>query len=263
MGMFDMFKKAADSPTDVKGIREAFLRFIKEELKKSEGGEGRNIKGLHLFIACPEAEKHLYESAIYYDDNNLFKNEIQKIADDFALDLPTAWILETTFVGDLPADSVKIPELHAALFVQTPKHSIQKSVTAYVRVLSAEAEQEQYILTPGTTKVTIGREKKAQVEGGFFRINTIAFPSESTNDCNKFISRQHAHIEWNADTNCYMLFADEGGVPPNNKVKIKSAGSENQIKLNSTQIGHRLQEGDQIVLGESAILQFSYLEQGE
>ncbi|MDB5014213.1 MAG: hypothetical protein JWQ25_2415 [Daejeonella sp.] len=263
MGIFDMFKKADDSPGDVKGIREAFLRFIKEELQKSEGGEGRNIKGLHLFIACPDAEKHLYESAVYFEDSKLFKNEVQKIADDFALDLPATWTMETTFVDELPTDSLKIPDLNAALFIQTPKHSFQKSVTAYVRVLSAEAEQQQYILNPGTNKVTIGREKKAQVEGGFFRINTIAFPTESTNDCNKFISRQHAHIEWDSTTNCYMLFADEGGVPPSNKVKIKSAGDENQIKLNSTQIGHRLQEGDQIVLGESAILQFSYLEQGE
>lgn len=261
--MFDMFKKAADNPKDVKGIREAFLRFIKEELQKSEGGEGRNIKGLHLFIACPDAEKHLYESAVYFEDSKLFKNEVQKIADDFALDLPMSWTMEITFVDELPTGSLKIADLDAALFIQTPKHSIQKSVTAYIRVLSAEAEQEQYILTPGTNKVTIGREKKAQVEGGFFRINTIAFPTESTNDCNKFISRQHAHIEWDSNTNCYMLFADEGGVPPSNKVKIKSAGDENQIKLNSTQIGHRLQEGDQIVLGESAILQFSYLEQGE
>jgi len=262
MGIFDIFKKTTDSPADVKGIREAFLRFIKEELQKSEGGEGRNIKGLHLFIACADAEKHLYESALYVEDSQLFKNEIQKIADDFALDLPASWTMETTFVEELPTDSLKIPDLNAALFIQTPKHSIQKTVIGYIRILSAEAEQKEYVLMPGTNKITIGREKKAQVEGGFFRINTIAFPSESTDDCNKFISRQHAHIEWDADTNCYMLFADEGGVPPSNKVKIKSAGNENPIKLNSTQIGHRLQEGDQIVLGESAILQFSYLEQG-
>jgi hypothetical protein len=32
------------------------------------------------------------------------------------------------------------------------------------------------------------------------------------------------------------------------------------IKLQSTQVGHRLEEGDQILLGESALLQFSYSE---
>jgi hypothetical protein len=30
--------------------------------------------------------------------------------------------------------------------------------------------------------------------------------------------------------------------------------------LQSTHVGHHLQEGDQIVLGQSALLQFSYVE---
>ena len=259
--MFDIFKKAADGPLDVKGIRDAFLRFIKEELQKLEGGEGRHIKGLQLFIACPEVEKHLYESAVYFEESSLFKNEVQKIADDFAIDLPNSWILEITFVDTFPPEAMQITGLDASLFIQTPKHSLKKSSTAYIRILSSEAEKEQYTLTSESGKITIGREKKVQVEGGFFRINTIAFPSESTNDCNKFISRQHAHIEWNEDTNCFMLFADEGGIPPGNKLKVRSARDENQIRLNSMQIGHRLGEGDQIILGESAILQFSYIQE--
>jgi hypothetical protein len=261
--MFDIFKKTADGPLDVKGIRDALLRFIKDELQKFEGGEGRHIKALHLFISCQEAEKHLYESAVYFEESNLFKDEIQKIADDFAIDLPDSWLLETTFEELTPAEAIKIPGLDAALFIQTRKHHIQKSSTAYISVLSGEAEKEQYTLTSGPEKVTIGREKKVQLEGGFFRLNLIAFPSDSSNDCNKFISRQHAHIEWDTDKNCFMLFADEGGIPPGNKLKVKSGMDENPLRLNSTQIGHPLQEGDQIILGESAILLFSYLKGGE
>lgn len=261
--MFDIFKKSADAPRDVKGIRDAFLRFIKEELQKVEGGEGRHIKALHLFIAPAEEEKHLYESAVYFEENSLFKDEVQKIADDFAIDLPDSWIMECNFADTFPPEAIKIPGIDAALFIQTRKHTIHKSAEAYIRILNAEAEKEEYTLSSEGGKVTIGREKKAQVEGGFFRINTIAFPSESTNDCNKFISRQHAHIEWNEDSGCFMLFADEGGVPPGNKIKVKSAADENQIRLYSTQIGHRLGEGDQIILGESAILLFSYVKERE
>ena len=258
-----MFRKVTDNPTDVKGIRDAFLRSIKDELQKSEGGEGRNIKGLNLFIACTDTEKHLYESATHEYDHAIFKNEIQKIADDFAIDLPGSWALEITFTDELPSESLKIANLPASIFIQTRKHSIQKSTTAYITVLSAEAEQEKYTLTSGTQKTTIGREKKVQVDGGFFRMNTIAFPSDSKNDFNKFISRQHAHIEWDSETNCFILFADEGGIPPANKVKIKAVGDENATKLNSMQIGHRLQEGDQIILGEAAILLFSYVQESE
>lgn len=260
--MFDLFKKAAEGPRDVKGIRDAFLRFIKEELQRVEGGEGRHIKGLHIFVSCAEGEKHLYESAVYFEDNHLFRNEVQRIADDFAIDLPESWTIEASFVDSYPAEAMPVTDLDAALFIQTRQHNIKKSSTAYLRILSGEAEKDQYTLASGTEKTTIGREKKVQVEG-FFRINTIAFPSESINECNKFISRQHAHIEWNEDAGCFMLFADEGGIPPGNKLKVKSAGDEHPVRLNSTQIGHRLHEGDQIILGESAILRFSYLQEEE
>ena len=57
-----------------------------------------------------------------------------------------------------------------------------------------------------------------------------------------------------------MLYADEGGVPPGNKVKVRSGTSETLNKLISTQIGHRLDEGDQVILGEGAVIVFTYKE---
>jgi hypothetical protein len=54
-----------------------------------------------------------------------------------------------------------------------------------------------------------------------------------------------------------MLYADEGGVPPGNKIKVKALKDDNLVKLHSTQIGHRLAEGDQIIIGDSAALEFS------
>jgi len=51
----------------------------------------------------------------------------------------------------------------------------------------------------------------------------------------------------------------KGGIPPRNKIKVQT-GSGDVIRLQSTHIGHHLQEGDQIVLGETALLQFSYNE---
>jgi hypothetical protein len=76
--MFDFFKSR---PDDIKGIRSAIVQFIKEQLQKAEGGEGSNIKGLCLFIHCNDNEKHLYETAVYSEDENRFKeDEVQKIA---------------------------------------------------------------------------------------------------------------------------------------------------------------------------------------
>ena len=42
--MFEIFKRKEDkAPNDVKGLRDALLRMVKEQLQKSEGGEGRHI----------------------------------------------------------------------------------------------------------------------------------------------------------------------------------------------------------------------------
>ncbi|WP_448698320.1 FHA domain-containing protein [Mucilaginibacter sp. AW1-3] len=257
--MFDIFKKSDDKSTgDVKSVRDTLLRFIKKELQKAEGGEGRNIKGIHLFISADSSSKHVYEAAVYADDENKFKNEVQKIADDYALDLPKTWAMETEFCTDIPPEAIGIEGLDAALFIRTKDNTIQKSATAYIRVLNGEAEKKEYTLTSADGKVNIGREKKVQVSDGFFRLNHIAFPGDSSNESNKYISRQHAHIEWSNDHNSFMFYADEGGVPPTNKVKIRSAKDETLNKLNSTQIGHKLDEGDQVILGESAVIEFSY-----
>lgn len=259
--MFNYFK--TDRPTDIKGIRHALLRFIKDELQKAEGGEGSYIKGLCLFFAVEAAERHLYEAAVYADEEGRFKEEVQKIADDYGLAMPESWSLELEFNQDIPPEAIKAANLEAALFIKTNKNFIKQSATAYMRVLNGEAEKEEYKLTSDSPKLNIGRDKRAQAADGFFRTNQIAFPSSSANAANKYISRQHAHVEWNNEASCFVLYADEGGVPPRNKIKIRSGENEEPVKLHSVEIGHHLQEGDQIILGESAVLEFSYRPEAE
>jgi hypothetical protein len=234
------------------------LRFIKQELRKAEGGEGRNIKGINIFIACNAAEKHIYEAAVYIEEQDRFKKEIQRIADDYALDIPVEWEMDIDFVVDCPPEALAIDSLSAAIFIRTKENAVQKSATAFLRVLNGEAERQEYEITSAGGKINIGRGKKVQVEDGFFRLNQIAFDAESANESNKFVSRQHAHIEWSKDNGCFMIFADDGGVPPRNKIKVRSALFENLVKLHSVGIGHKLAEGDQVILGESAVLEFSY-----
>jgi hypothetical protein len=243
----------------VKTIRHALLQYIKEQLRKAEGGEGGNITGLHLYFATSGEEKHLYEAAVYQHEQDRFRKEVQRIADDFAIELPGNWNLQIEFTDSLPAGMNKINTLPAALFISTAKKPITKKFPdAYVTVLNGEAAQERYTIKPDGARVYIGRDKKVQTADGFYRENTIAFDAGSAHESNKFISRQHAHIEWNSEAAAFFLFADEGGIPPKNKVKIKMQDGS-LVKLQSTQIGHQLQEGDQIVLGESALLKFSYL----
>jgi hypothetical protein len=257
--MFNLFKSDKENrPVDVKSIRYELLQFIKQELQKAEGGEGGNIKGLNLFINSPAAGKAMYEAAVYTEEPELFKDEVQRIADDYAVNLPETWLMEVIFDQEFPEEAILSKKLDAAFFVKTSKNFIKQSATAYIRALSGETDQNEYTITSDTEKIHIGRDKKAQGDDGFFRTNHIAFPTDSVDDSNKYVSRQHAHIEWNNDAGRFMLYADEGGVPPRNKIKIRSEKSEDIIKLTSTHIGHQLQEGDQIILGESAVLEFRY-----
>jgi pSer/pThr/pTyr-binding forkhead associated (FHA) protein len=255
--MFDFFKTG--KPKDVKAIRSNILQFIKEQLQKVEGGEGSNIKGLCLYIACPEDEKHLYEAAVFAENENKFKEEeIQRIADDYAIALPAGWALEISFGEEVPPEAMKAPDVDAGLYISTKKKpGVLKNATAAIRVLNGEAEQEVYIITSKIIKINIGREKRVQTADGYLRENQIAFPSDSSNESNRSISRQHAHIEWSNDTAAFYLFADEGGVPPLNKVKVRTKGGQ-PVKLQTVEVGHRLQEGDQVIIGESALLEFTY-----
>ncbi|RZL17958.1 MAG: FHA domain-containing protein [Pedobacter sp.] len=201
----------------------------------------------------------MYESAVFSAEEDRFKNEVQRIADDFAIDLPDNWTMESTFVEQLPERGIKMEQLNVALNVKLPEHTTAvKSSTAYIKVLTGEAEQAAYVIHSSDGRINIGRGRQAQDNNGFFRNNEIAFPDESSNQGNKYISRQHAHIEWNNESASFMLFADEGGVPPRNKVKIRSKADHNPVKLTFTELGFALNEGDQIILGESAVLEFSY-----
>jgi hypothetical protein len=243
----------------VKEIRHQLLQFIKEQLKKSEGGEGASIRSLQLFIAAG-ADQHLYEAAVYLTEADRFKSEeVQRIADDFAIDLPTGWTLELLFRDALPEGSVRAANMPVALAIVTKRHTAARQPeVAAIRVLSGEAEQEVYQITPASGRICIGRDKRGQVQDGFLRENDIAFPSSSADEGNKYVSRQHAHIEWDQQTHSYSLYADEGGIPPRNKLKVQRANGET-IRLQTTEIGHKLEPRDKIILGTTVLLEFDYL----
>lgn len=246
------------SAKDIKTLRSDILDFIKEQLKKAESGEGENIKGLVLYIFCDAQYKYLYDGALYVEDQEKFKDEVQKIADDFAIALPATWQLQMIFDEPVPPEAIKSPEMDVALFVSTKqKPSIHKDAVAYIKVLNGEAEQTIYTLQSSNKKINIGREKTVQAADGYLRQNQIAFPDNSSNKSNRSVSRQHAHIEWSEESGAFCLYADEGGIPPSNKIKVKPEHGQ-EVRLITTEIGYHLKEGDQIILGESALLEFSY-----
>ncbi len=251
--MLNLFK---ESTSDVKQIRSNLIRFIKEKLQKATGGEGGNITGIHLFINCTESERYLYEAAIFFDVPGKFKNEeVQRMADDYAIQLPDPWKFEIAFTDKYPERSYKIPGMDAALFIATRKGGLTQTSRAFIKILNGQAEKETYLITDAMGKVNIGRETKVQLAAGHVRMNAIAFVSSG--DTNRSVSRQHAHIQWEPGSGSFLAFADAGGIPPSNKMKIRTAQGL-LIKMQAIEVGHRLEEGDQLILGDAAVLEFSY-----
>jgi hypothetical protein len=272
--MFNLFKKNKDQqPMDVKVLREEILHFVKEELQKLEGGEGRNVESIQIYAVPPAEERHLYEVALYLPEPALLRQEIQRISDNFVVDLPLQWKLETGLKESFPVGAAlcrSLP-LSFSLKMKTAATELKpvtelpekRSRTARIQVLNGQAEKEEYLLEAGDGRINLGREKNVPMSNGSVRINDIAFPGDTGHTGNRFVSRQHAHVEWDEGKNGFMLYADEGGIPPGNKTKIKTLKSEDQLKLNSAEVGYLLEEGDQIILGESVALGFHYTKKKE
>jgi hypothetical protein len=253
MNMFNLFK---ERPHDVKAIRNILLQSIKEKLQRTQGGEGANIMGVYIFINCSDAEKHLYEAAVFENVPGKFKTEeVQKIADDYAITLSPSFKLEVAFTDKFPPQADPVKDIKAAIFISTKKSGLGNNVNhAFIMVLNGEAENDTYLIDPACGRINIGMEAKVQAAGNYMRKNAIAF---KPNEINRSVSRQHAHIEWEADSGSFLVFADEGGIPPNNKMKVRTPEGA-LIKMQAIEVGHRLQEGDQIILGDSAVLEFTY-----
>nr|WP_199077250.1 FHA domain-containing protein [Pedobacter sp. ASV19] len=272
--MFNLFRKNKDQqPVDVKILREEILHFVKEELQKLEGGEGRNVESIQLYAVAPAEERHLYEAALYIPEPALLKQEVQRISDNFAVDLPLQWTLETGLKESFPVGAAlcQVLPLSFSLKMKTVVAEIKavtaifetRGRTALLQILNGQAEKQDYVLRADDGRINLGREKSVPMSNGSVRINNIAFPGDADHTGNRFVSRQHAHLEWDEGKNGFMLFADEGGIPPGNKTKIKTLNSEDQLRLNSAEVGYLLEEGDQIILGESVVLGFSYTKKKE
>src|SRR5687768_4464683 len=142
--MFDFFKKKEGITTpDVKGLRHTLVHFIKEQLQKVEGGEGGRIQAIRLYLYPAATERHLYESAVYLEEDGKFRREqVQKIADDYSIALPQDWKFEIVFTP-APQHAIKSPDITAAVVFETHnKRAALPRTPALLTVMHGTAEQE-------------------------------------------------------------------------------------------------------------------------
>jgi len=248
---------------DAKAIRDDLLRFIRQQLSALQGGEAGAFRALQLWLAPSPEQRGAYEAAVFFAAPGRLQQEVQRIADDFSIGLPGNWNLELNFCAALPEAAVPVPGHPAGLRLSSGRMPAQAPQTALIRVLVGEAERDQYLLQPDAAPVFIGRDKEVRLGNGFLRVNDISFPGDSSNDANRYVSRQHAQVRYDAGLGRFLLFADEGGLPPRNKVKVRGQDGGEPFKLQSADVPHLLCDGDQIILGHSALLEFRFTKQSE
>lgn len=243
---------------DIKGTRNEILIFIKEQLQKAEGGEGSGIIGLEIFVRATPEDQYIYEGALYHENpDKLKQDEIQRILDDYEISLPANWTLAIHYIEEnFPRHATVMPGNEVALKILTKKSAVAaRPSSATIRILHGKGVQDNIEITAGKDPVNIGRGEMAQTADGFFRKNHIAFTEDETIPANRSVSRKHAHIEWDEKIKSFVLHADDGGIPPMNKTKVRTTG-DTVVKLNTTEIGHVLTNNDQVILGEEAVIEF-------
>jgi hypothetical protein len=242
---------------DVKEIRTHLLQFLKTELQKYEGGEAQFFETIQLFLAPNADNFSLYQTAAYCDDERALKKEIQRLADNYNIELPEQWQLTVTYVDELPANASVADSLPAAVQILSRKKVTKTAVisrSALLKVLRGTGEKAEYNVSADMHCINIGRGSTAIMSSGFIRNNDIILTEEAEGP-NRYVSGRHAHIEWSEKHNAFLLFADEGGLPPVNKTKVKSANGT-VIKLHTSAVPHLLHDRDEILLGDQVLLQF-------
>lgn len=106
----------------------------------------------------------------------------------------------------------------------------------------------------------IGIGKQVETSNGVLRINNIAIDDNikcQELENNKFVSRDHAHIQYKKSVG-FVLYVDEGGTPLKGKrTRVQRQGKV--IDLGSdTNNGVPLMSGDIIELGKHVWLEFNY-----
>jgi hypothetical protein len=247
--------------------REEIIRFIVHALKPYVDEKAITLTGLRFYILCKtKEEEEMAGVALYLEKPGYFKKEQleRKLINNY-IQVAENWLFETHIMKVQLPDNI-IQDGNFGLSVIRNNHAVGNNYsTAVLRTLIGQTETPDFQLNPATQlKYYIGRSKNPKIASGKIHPNDIVFLTaddqqydEKKAAGNLHVSRNHAIIIYNPQTDRFLLYPDKGGLPESgNKIKIFT--SDDKVKsLNIPGVPHELQYGDQIELGGEAILEFS------
>lgn len=236
-----------------------FYKDIVDCLKPLYSGNNKNAENSILHIGVFDTG-FVSAYAITIKDGTFKSKLYEKISTELGISF--ADIIVHTKDDMYPKDRSKIKGRKDCFYAVLPITVSVVSSEAQIEVLHNRGKllKDVYVLssTDKEQSWNIGRGKISQVGRGYIRQNHIIFDDDSTNECNKYVSRNHAHIEYSEGVG-FLLYVDEGGrrIVKNRTRVIR--GKEYMDLESNTRVPIQLQDGDQIELGKNAILGFKII----
>lgn len=260
MGFFDWLTPKNNVPTHSK---ETIIGAIVDLLTPYRLVDKHKLTGLKLAVTCTmAAEKEACQAAL---DTDEFRLLLHRKLLDYGITLPDTYLFNWEISAtppDWPDALVRGP--YMLLLVKQGQSAVPKSAAVALRLeaLNGQLHQTHYTLEPTDNQFyTIGRGVRPRLESGEYRLNTIAFVDAAEADFdsgegepNKMVSRNHARIV--VKPTGLWLYAEEGGIPPKNKLKVHTAQGS-LIRLYDLRVSHLLAPSDQIELGDGVTLLIS------
>ena len=188
-------------------------------------------------------------------DNDSFRNELaRRLYDEQRIKFRE--IRVTPLQGNLGSDAQELlPGVYVTIGSYTTPGAIVKARLETIPGYGSTLEPF-YQLEPGKS-YNIGVGSMALLDNGALRRNDIAVDDNVRSqeyDRNKYVSRNHAHIEYVNEH--FVLYVDKGGLRSAGK-RTAVARGENTFPLEDTLIPFPLEDGDMIVLSRAVRILFT------
>jgi len=248
---FGATAQTSDSP-EVAEIRFAILDEIKKKTQRAGGKElfPYNLVRIHI-RGVGDAESSIFERDFF---RGFFEQEVRanltKTACRFPLDLRVEVRVATT----LPRGNDKwlwIETLSEERKVEPPLDTRARK-TARLAVVSGAANKPEITLQKARTN--IGRLVDVYKSEGLSRRNDLVFAEDTP--INRTVSREHAHIEYDKESDEYRLFNDRwykrgNKTEANCGLWIVRDGAGQEVHRDTR--GAKLQPGDEIHFGKAVV----------
>ena len=232
-------------------LRTRLLDAVVRTVEPYRGQEPLPFNRLGLYVLAPiQQDRARYEAALD-DADPPFDVAARQRLKEAGFALPKTFPVEHAVYEESPEPLRPAFEKYGAVYVEPSK----KTATRYARleIQRGRAEQAVYALD-GTARVNIGRMPQvADERTRVFRRNHVVFldPADADLDAdtasiNQTVSREHAHVTFDAEQGRYLWHNEQGST------SINRAAYQRPMPVGKQPLP--LEDGDELYLGQACLV---------